>query len=93
VFTDTGTTADGQPLFQFTHRTFLEYFTADYLVASSGSVAALADVLRPHIARREWDVVAIVACQLKSRATQGAGDEILAPHHARPRVPFGCGRR
>jgi predicted NACHT family NTPase len=32
VFTDTGTTKEGDGLYQFTHRTFLEYFTACYLV-------------------------------------------------------------
>lgn len=32
VFTDTGTTQTGERLYQFTHRTFLEYFTAAYLV-------------------------------------------------------------
>src|ERR1019366_2769688 len=35
VFTDTGTTAAGDNIFQFTHRTFLEYFTAGYLVRRS----------------------------------------------------------
>ena len=32
VLTDTGTTKKGENIYQFTHRTFLEYFTADWVV-------------------------------------------------------------
>ena len=34
VFSDAGTTADGEKLYAFTHRTFLEYFAAGYLAAT-----------------------------------------------------------
>lgn len=77
VFSDTGTTAQGEPLFQFTHRTFLEYFAADHLVAISETTAALSDRLAPRIAAREWAVVAQVAYQLKSKSTLTASDQLL----------------
>ena len=77
VFSDLGSTEEGVDLFQFTHRTFLEYFTAAYLVSSHGSTGELVDELAPHIAKEEWDVVAQVAFQLRSRNLIGAADELL----------------
>jgi hypothetical protein len=77
VFTDTGTTPEGERLYQFTHRTFLEYFTAVYLVRSSPSIGALAEGLVPHIAHVEWDVVAQMAFQIQNSYAQGAGDTLL----------------
>ncbi len=77
VFSDTGSTGGGEPLFQFTHRTFLEYFSADHLVAVSETTAELADRLAPRIAAREWPVVSQVAFQLKSKATLTASDQLI----------------
>lgn len=77
VFTDTGTTADGEKLFQFTHRTFLEYFAADHLVAVAETTDELSQRLSPRIAAREWSVVAQVAYQLKSKSTLTASDQLL----------------
>jgi hypothetical protein len=77
VFTDTGTASDGEPLFQFTHRTFLEYFTADHLVGVADSTQHLSNVLRSRIASREWVVVAQVAYQLRARGNLSAADELL----------------
>ena len=77
VFTDTGTTSAGERLYQFTHRTFLEYFTAAYLVRVHRTPAALAKVLLPKIRRKEWDVVAQLAFQVQSKQFEGAGDELL----------------
>jgi predicted NACHT family NTPase len=57
VFTDTGTTKEGERLYQFTHRTFLEYFTAAHLVRTHATPQSLIDVLLPKIAKREMDVV------------------------------------
>jgi hypothetical protein len=77
VFTDTGTTADGERLYQFTHRTFLEYFAAVYLVSTNPTPTGLAAALLPHIIRREWDVVALLSCQILSRRVQGGADDLL----------------
>jgi hypothetical protein len=77
VFTDTGLTPANEPLFQFTHRTFLEYFSADYLARKYRSPAELIDMLVPRISRREWDVVSQLAVQIKTRYVEDAEDEML----------------
>jgi NACHT domain len=66
VFSDAGSTADGQRLYAFTHRTFLEYFAAAHLAAVCDSPEGLARELAPRIARQEWEVVAELAVQIKS---------------------------
>ncbi len=53
VFTDTGLTGYGEPLYQFTHQTFLEYFTAAYLVRIHRTPEPLLAILRPRIERQE----------------------------------------
>jgi hypothetical protein len=78
IFTDIGSTGDGELLYQFTHRTFLEYFTAAQLVRTHPRPSDLAPVLIPHIAKKEWDIVAQLAFQLQNNNVEGAGDELLA---------------
>lgn len=77
VFTGIGTTADGEELYQFTHRTFLEYFTALYLFRTQETAKELAEFLLPKIAKKEWDVVAQLAFQIKSKNSEGAGDKLI----------------
>ncbi len=77
VFTDTGTMKEGERLYQFTHRTFLEYFTAAHLVRIYPTPDRLGNVLLPKIAKREWDVVAQLAFQIQNKNVDGAGDELL----------------
>jgi hypothetical protein len=77
VFADTGTTADGERLFQFTHRTFLEYFTSVYLVAIHAVPEVLCGELSSHILRREWDVVSLLSFQILSRRVQGGADALV----------------
>jgi hypothetical protein len=78
VFTDMGTTKTGERLYQFTHRTFLEYFTAANLVRNYPMSEKLAEILLPFIAKQEWDVVAQLAFQLQSKNIEGAADELLS---------------
>jgi hypothetical protein len=78
VFTDTGLTPTNEPLFQFTHRTFLEYFSADYLARRYRSPTELIETLVPRIERREWDVVSQLAVQIKTRYVEDAEDEMLS---------------
>jgi hypothetical protein len=66
VFSDAGTTANGQRIYAFTHRTFLEYFAAAHLAAIHDTPEELAAALFPRIARQEWEVVAELAIQIKS---------------------------
>lgn len=77
VFTDVGTKKEGEKIFQFTHTTFLEYFTASYLVRTHRTPADLINSLRPKIERQEWDVVCQLAFQLQSRKIEGAADELM----------------
>jgi NACHT domain-containing protein len=77
VFSDTGTKPDGTSLYQFTHRTFLEYFTAHYLFRTNPKPTELLGVLQPRIAKREWDVVAQLAFHISSREVERGGDELL----------------
>jgi hypothetical protein len=77
VFTGIGTTAAGEELYQFTHRTFLEYFTALYLFRTQETAKDLAEFLLPKIAKKEWDVVAQLAFQIKGKNSEGAGDKLL----------------
>lgn len=73
VFSDTGTTASGEHLYSFTHRTFMEYFAAAKLAHDSDTPEQLARTLAPHVARDEWWVVAELAVQIKdSTSTDGA---------------------
>ncbi|WP_406305244.1 NACHT domain-containing protein [Streptomyces sp. NBC_00885] len=73
VFSDTGTTAKGETLYTFTHRTFLEYFTAGFLASVTDTPEQLAKALAPRVAKQEWEVVAELAVQMKDRAVdQGA---------------------
>jgi hypothetical protein len=77
VFTDIGTTATGEPLFQFTHRTFLEYFTAQHVVRTHPTPEALATFMLPKVGRREWDVVLQLAAQIQSRNVEDSSDALV----------------
>jgi hypothetical protein len=78
VFTDTGTNADGEPLYQFTHRTFMEYFAAYHLTRLHNTPEAAADALRSRILRGEWDVVGQLVVQIMDRHSDGGADRLLA---------------
>jgi hypothetical protein len=77
VFTDVGSTASGEQLYTFTHRTFLEYFAAYYLASIYDVPEALARALAPRIARGEWDMVGQLAVQMKDRSIERGGERII----------------
>ncbi|WP_081736639.1 NACHT domain-containing protein [Amycolatopsis orientalis] len=77
VFSDAGTTADGESLYKFTHRTFLEYFTAYELSRRSESSERLARQLLPRISKGEWDVVAQLAVQIENKNRANGANRIL----------------
>ncbi len=77
VFTDVGTNRNGDSLYKFTHRTFLEYFTAYSLVRNSKSIEGLFNILLPKIANQEWDMVSQLAFKLQDKKTEDGGDELL----------------
>ena len=76
VFSDTGTTAAGEILYSFTHRTFLEYFSASHLAYRCDTPERLAAILAVHIARQEWEVVSELAVQIKDRTSDQGADRI-----------------
>jgi hypothetical protein len=77
VLTDTGSTGSGEPLYQFTHRTFLEYFTTVHLVRINVTPQRLWATLQGHIAKGEWEVIASIAVQLIHRHVQDGADLFL----------------
>ena len=76
VLTEAGTTEHGDPLFAFTHRTFLEYFAAAYLASTHDSPEQLARKLEGRLAKSEWDTVAQLAVQIKDHASERGGERI-----------------
>ena len=74
VFSDTGTTAAGDRLYSFTHRTFLEYFAAWQVAATSDTPEGLADRLITSIRSSGWEVVGELAIQIKDRSTDQGAD-------------------
>lgn len=77
VFTDVGTTANGVNLYKFTHKTFLEYFTAAHIVRNNSTPKELWKLLKPKIAKRTWDVVAQLSIQMMHDHVASASDELL----------------
>jgi hypothetical protein len=73
VFSDAGTTARGEKLYAFTHRTFLEYFAAARLAYVSDTAEILADSL---FDRDDWDVVSELAVQIKDRTSEDGARRI-----------------
>ncbi|HZD71402.1 MAG TPA: NACHT domain-containing protein [Actinomycetes bacterium] len=77
VLTDTGSAGSGEPLYQFTHRTFLEYFAAAQLVRTHPAPSALWKILSPRLRRREWEVVAQLSIQIMNYGRDGAVDDMF----------------
>lgn len=77
VFTDTGSTVETS-LYQFTHRTFLEYFASDWLTRKYSTTNKLTELLLPKIKQGEWDVVSQLAFQIRGESTEGATEELLS---------------
>ena len=93
VFADTGTTATGEILYSFTHRTFLEYFAAAHLAYECDTPERLARTLAPHVARHEWEVVGELAVQIKDNTSDLGAQRIYTTllGERRPRAAAGRG--
>lgn len=78
VFTDVGTTADGESLWAFTHRTFMEYFAAYHLTRVYSDPDRLARQLLPKIASGQWDVVAQLAVQIADKSFDRGSERVLS---------------
>ncbi|MFD0417313.1 NACHT domain-containing protein [Streptomyces sp. NPDC127108] len=78
VLTDVGTNPCGERIYSFTHRTFLEYFSARQLVRDSGDSVSLYRELRSHLVNESWDVTAQLAVQfLDERLGDAANDFVI----------------
>lgn len=77
ILVDVGTTAAGEPLYSFAHRTFLEYFAAAYLATEADTPEALARTLLPRLVRSQWDIIAQLAIVMKDEAITGGGQRVL----------------
>ena len=78
VFTEAGTTAAGEKLYSFTHRTFLEYFAGAHLAYASDSPERLAGTLVKVTASQNWWVVGELALQIKDRTSDCGAQRIYA---------------
>ena len=79
VLSDAGTTADGEKLYAFTHRTFLEYFAAAHLATVSDTPEDLGRLLAPHVRSvKGWNLVGELAIQIKDRNSDRGADRIYA---------------
>ncbi|MFF5296142.1 NACHT domain-containing protein [Paractinoplanes globisporus] len=76
ILTDVGSTAI-EPVFGFTHRTFLEYFGAEYLVRSARTPEGVWAALAAHVRNNEWEVVARLSLQLIDRNVEDGAEVVL----------------
>lgn len=76
ILTDVGSTTR-EPLYQFTHRTFLEYFAAAHLARTNPTPSKLWRKLRPKLEREEWPMVAQLALQLQEENVESFADDFL----------------
>jgi hypothetical protein len=83
VLVATGSDDNDEELYEFAHRTFLEFFAAGWYASNGSTSQELADVLLPRVAAGEWEMVALLAVQLRNRVVRQSADEILSAMVAR----------
>lgn len=76
ILTDVGAT-HAEPLFGFTHRTFMEYFAAEHLVRGHPDALSLWRELRPKVLDGSWEVIGHIALQLYDRNVDDGADQLL----------------
>jgi hypothetical protein len=76
ILTDTGATRTGVSLFQFTHRTFLEYFAAEY-IKRSFSEDEISNLIVQRSTDPAWQMVCLILMQLIPQKRQGLEDVIV----------------
>ncbi|SER31675.1 NACHT domain-containing protein [Lentzea xinjiangensis] len=77
VLTQVDTTPDGERLFGFTHRTFMEYYTACHVLRTHESAEELVACLLPMITSGKSHVVPLVALQVYDMNRADGGDTCL----------------
>ncbi len=76
IFAEVGMSAENEPIFHFTHRTFLEFFAGEHVATTSASCVEAAQAIRALVLGGN-ETVGAIATALCSRAEPGA-DEMLA---------------
>ncbi len=76
ILTYVASTKKGESVYQFTHRTFLEYFTAYWLIWNN-NLEEISDLLLDKIAMEEWDEVAQLIFQIKCE-NSADGEELFS---------------
>jgi hypothetical protein len=75
VLTQVNTSLDGEPRFGFTHRTFMEYYTACYVLRTRESVGEIVDCLLPMITSGKSSVVPQIALQMYDELYRADGGD------------------
>jgi hypothetical protein len=68
----------GEEQYGFTHRTFLEYFSANQLVRLHTGPGRLFAILGDRLIASEWDVVAQLALQILGKTVEDGADDFLS---------------
>jgi hypothetical protein len=76
VFSMLGRDKEEEPLFGFTHTTFLEFFSAEELANKGYRAEELARLLAKRLRLREWDLLSQLVVQLQARQL-GRVDQLL----------------
>jgi hypothetical protein len=76
ILTEVGTGDRSVGLFQFAHRTFLEYFAAAYIVVNF-SEDEISSIVLSHAGAASWNLVCDIVIQLSSKKRQGLEDKIV----------------
>ncbi|MGC4891208.1 NACHT domain-containing protein [Micromonospora sp. DT227] len=76
VLTEVGST-ETEGIYGFAHRTFMEYFAAEYLVRHNPTPNAIWAYLAPRVSQGQWSVVAHLALQLLDRNTDDGADQVV----------------
>lgn len=77
VLTQVDTNADGERMFGFTHRTFMEYYTARYVLRTHETADQLVECLQPMIVSGKSHVVPQVALQIYDQNRADGGDTCI----------------
>jgi hypothetical protein len=77
VFSDAGSTADGEVLYTFTHRTFMEYFAAYHMTRMVDTPEDLGRMLLPRVSNQEWDMVAQLAVQIFNKSRLNGAERVF----------------
>ncbi|MBG0564790.1 NACHT domain-containing protein [Actinoplanes aureus] len=85
LLTSIGRDQDGQRLFSFTHRTFLEYFTAEAMTRNAGSIEELVDETANAFHRDPSSVIPEIVIQAAEDKVTGGASLVLSGLLARDR--------